>query len=133
MIPSPVHKSFNTSKSPRNRGRKRLPSESIPHRAVWKPRLHWLIADWLGFAKPPDSGKYIRSHPQNKVPSICLRLQLKGNESCSPHRRYRPVTCGNPNCGHTIVGWVREASDLRPLRATGFSKFIDHDLAYYFL
>ena len=36
-IPSPDQRSFHTSSTPTNRGRKRLSSESIPPRTVWKP------------------------------------------------------------------------------------------------
>ena len=51
-FPSPDQKPFHTSTTPTNRGRKRRSPESIPPRAVWKPQLHWVVADWLGLMEP---------------------------------------------------------------------------------
>ena len=45
---TPDDKSFHTSTTPTNWGRKLISPGSIPPRTVWEPQPHWLIANWLG-------------------------------------------------------------------------------------
>ena len=109
-FPSPDHKSFHTSTTSRTRGRKRRSPGSIPHRRVWKPRPHWLVAGWMGLMEQraavvasrdnveisPHPGS-IGSHPRIQTFSLYLQLQQPGDGNADPPGRYHPAGCGSPN------------------------------------
>ena len=81
-----------------------LPVETAPHGVVWKPQPHWLIADWLGFVKPPGPGEYTIPFSEQNAFLISTTPINRGRKRLSPGR-CRPVRCENPNCGYTVVSW----------------------------
>ena len=82
----------------------------IPTRTVWKPHLHWLVADWPELMQPtrgevaprdnveaPSHPRSIGSHPRIRNLSISLQRQQIGDENADPSGRYRLAWCGNLN------------------------------------
>ena len=93
--PIPGSAIFHVSTTPTNRGRQRWSSRSIPPRTVWKPQPHWLIADWLGFVKPPAPGEYtIPSSEQNAFLTSTTPVN-RGRKRLSP-RTTPPRTVWKP-------------------------------------
>ena len=133
-------------------GSKRWYSGSIPPRTVWKPQPHWLVADWLGFVKPPALGEhtipssetnafFISTTPINrgrkrlfprKIPPRTTRKAQLGVHHCwlrfvkpddsSSHDAETPTT------GTPLLARVREAGGLLPLGERRFNRFICHDV-----
>ena len=118
-LPSLCQKPFHISTTPTTRGRKIRSPGPIPPHTVWKPQLHWVIADWLGLMEPtrgescpsgnaevpPHPGR-ISSHPRVSNPSIYIQLQRPGDQNPDPPGRYLPAGCGNPNpTGWLLIGW----------------------------
>ena len=108
-FPSPVQISLHIYATPTTRRRKRGSLESIPHRRVWKPRPHWLVAGWMGLMEQraavvasrdnveisPHPGS-IGSHPRIQTFSLYLQLQQPGDVNGDPPGRYRPQRVETP-------------------------------------
>ena len=103
----------------------------IPTRTVWKPHLHWLVADWPELMQPtrgevaprdnveaPPHPRSIGSHPRIRNLSISLQRQQIGDENADPSGRYRLAWCGNPNpTGYLLIGrgsWSQRTAKVAP-------------------
>ena len=123
----PHQNSFHTSTSPTSRRHERRPPGSIPPRMMWKSQPHWLIADQLGscssvgprgdrFPSPDAKSFHTPTTHQPGTKTVMPRVDL------GPHGEE------NPKSGMALWAGVREHGGPRPMGATRFSKFINHDL-----
>ena len=97
---------------------------------MWKPQPHWLIVDWLGFVTPPAPGEYTILGTK-RLPYV-YDSNYSGTKAVIPSDDTAPYGVETPTAGTPLLAGVREAGGLHPLGARTFSKFIYHDLTYYY-
>ena len=76
--------------------------DTAPH-GLEPPTPLWLIADWLGLAKPPAPGEY--TIPSSEQNALHLRLNESGTKAVILPDDTAPHGVESPTAGFTFVGW----------------------------